>query len=322
MLVPLTILLSFFADLPAAEASAPVAAILRSEALARGRVVLLREVASPEGAREEEMAQIGAISLGFTPHPGYSRFISRQTVADHLAAAGFGPDRVEVRGAEGVLVKVRSAQLPADRLIETARAFLEGELARLDGEFLVAVDRPPRAILVPAGESLSSLEAKWRSAPQSSGTVHVDVQVKVDGSLYTTVPLQFRVRRFDRVLVALREIGRDEAFTGANTAVVRTEITEAKGTVARSLEDLSAYRSRRSLEAGSILRIEDGYLPALVEKGRPVHIVVKKGTLAIRARGVARQDGAMGDVVEILNPDSGRTFQSVVVGPDEVVVKL
>ena len=63
-------------------------------------------------------------------------------------------------------------------------------------------------------------------------------------------------------------------------------------------------------------------MPALVVRGRTVAVTVRKGVLLIRGRGVARQNGTLGDTVEVLNPDSKRSFKGVVIGLNQVEVKL
>ncbi|MHC4945806.1 MAG: flagellar basal body P-ring formation chaperone FlgA, partial [Planctomycetota bacterium] len=283
---------------------------------------LLKDVALIKDADEAASAQLGYLSLGMAPSPGYTRYIARETITARLMNQGFEADALEIQGAEGVLVKVESVQISGEELLQWGREFLDGQLADLEGDFVVETDRIPLDLLVPAGRGLASFDVKWHNVPRSRGNVSLDLQVKVDGELYTTVSLRFKVRHFAPVLVATREIQIDERFTNANSMVVRTEITQVKGNLARSHETMASYLCRRKVASGSVIRIESGYLPDLVERGSAVKITVRKGGLSIRSRGVARQAGALGDTVEIMNPDSGRTFRSVVTGLNEVVVNL
>jgi flagella basal body P-ring formation protein FlgA len=85
---------------------------------------------------------------------------------------------------------------------------------------------------------------------------------------------------------------------------------------------MALYRAKRRIPAGSVIRIEDGLMPDLVVRGRSVAVTVRNGALTLRARGVARQSGALGAMVEVLNPDSKRTFKAVVTGLNQVEVKL
>jgi flagella basal body P-ring formation protein FlgA len=300
----------------------PAQLVLKSEASVKGRRVLLKDVALLRNVKVGASAQLETMSLGMAPSPGYTRYIPRETISARLMNQGFGADALEIKGAQGVLVRVESVQISGDELMQWGREFLEGQFAGLEGDFVVETDRLPLDLLVPAGRGLAAFEVKWHNVPRSRGRVSLDLQVKVDGELFTTVPLQFTVRHFAQVLVALREIRPDETFTAANSMVVRTEVTQIKGNLARGHQAMAPYLCRRKVASGSVIRIEDGYLPDLVLRDGAVNITVRKGALSIRSRGVAQQAGALGDTVEIMNPDSGRTFRCVVTGRNEVVVNL
>jgi flagella basal body P-ring formation protein FlgA len=296
--------------------------VLQPRATVAGRTVLLKDVARIEHNDDTFTGEIEQISLGLSPQPGYTRYIARDTITSRLLTQGFAPDEVALKGADGVVVKVRSVSIGADELVQLGQEFLEGQLAGLEGDFIIEAERYPQDLLVPVGEGLSAFEAKWHNTPQSRGSVSLDLQIKVDGGLFATVPLRFNIRHFARVLMSTRKIEREETFNATNSVVVRTEITRTRGAVARSLEEMAPYRAKKAVQAGAVIRIEDGYLPALVERGQAVKISIRKGALSIRSRGVARQTGVLGDTVEILNPDSGRTFKSVVTGRNEVAVNL
>ncbi|MBU0753870.1 MAG: flagellar basal body P-ring formation chaperone FlgA [Planctomycetes bacterium] len=318
LLTLLTLLGSMTPDLQAD----PARIILESQVSISGRKVLLKDVARFENADTGLAGELARISLGLSPNPGYTRYIDRETIETRLITQGFTSNQVSLQGAKGVVVKVRSVSISGEELILLGREFLEGELAGLDGDFVIEEQRMPQDLLVPVGEGLSAFEVKWHNAPVSRGAVSLDLQVNVDGGLFATIPLQFKIRHFNHVLLSTREIGPGEAFDASNSVVARTEITRVQGVVACSHDDMESYRARRRIEAGNVIRVEDGFLPDLVEKDRAVNIIIKKGTLSIRSRGVARQTGVLGSTVEVQNPDSGRSFKSVVTGLNEVAVNL
>jgi flagella basal body P-ring formation protein FlgA len=57
-----------------------------------------------------------------------------------------------------------------------------------------------------------------------------------------------------------------------------------------------------------------------VARGRPVQLVYTRPGLQLRALGVAQADGALGEVVRVVNLDSRQQLQGVVVGPDQVAL--
>jgi len=58
--------------------------------------------------------------------------------------------------------------------------------------------------------------------------------------------------------------------------------------------------------------------PHLVRRGHPVELIYVRPGLRISALGVAQEDGALGDLVRVMNAESRRQLQGVVSGPGEV----
>jgi flagella basal body P-ring formation protein FlgA len=57
-----------------------------------------------------------------------------------------------------------------------------------------------------------------------------------------------------------------------------------------------------------------------VQRGRAVALIYARPGLQLRALGVAQADGALGELVPVLNPDSLQRLQGLVVGPDQVAL--
>ena len=58
----------------------------------------------------------------------------------------------------------------------------------------------------------------------------------------------------------------------------------------------------------------------LVQRGRVVELIYARPGLRLRAQGVAQADGALGELVQVVNPDSQQRLQGLVVGPDQVAL--
>jgi flagella basal body P-ring formation protein FlgA len=60
--------------------------------------------------------------------------------------------------------------------------------------------------------------------------------------------------------------------------------------------------------------------PRLVMRGRSVALVYARPGLQLQALGIAQADGALGERVQGVNPDSPQRLQGVVIGPDRVAL--
>ena len=319
----LVALVALFLALPAGRVLADEASVvLKSKVEILGNEITLREVADIKGQEEELAKKLRTVSLGRTPRPGYTRYIPSEQIAARLRAEGISPAEVRIEGARGVLIGIKSVMLSGEELLRLGKDFIQSELSTLAGERIIEIARAPADFLAPMGKGLTTYKVGWHNVPKHAGAASVDVRVLVDGSLFTTVPVQYNIRLFETALVATTDIPRGEAFTPSNTKSIRTEITRIQGKIVSSLEEMSLYRAKRRISAGSVIRIEDGLMPDLVVRGSTVAVTVRNGALTLRARGVARQNGALGAMIEVLNPDSKRTFKAAVTGLNQVEVNL
>ena len=83
---------------------------------------------------------------------------------------------------------------------------------------------------------------------------------------------------------------------------------------------LIGSEARRPLAPGRVLSERDLQPPRLVTRGRAVALIYARPGLQLRALGIAQADGALGELVPVLNPDSQQRLQGVVTGPDQVAL--
>ncbi|MEZ4461627.1 MAG: flagellar basal body P-ring formation chaperone FlgA [bacterium] len=81
-------------------------------------------------------------------------------------------------------------------------------------------------------------------------------------------------------------------------------------------EDLADGVASRDLTPGKVISTSDVVLPKLIERGAPVELRVRRGTVVVSVRGIAMSSGRRGDLVRIKTSTAeGRTIEGVVVGP-------
>ena len=293
---------------------------LAREAEVRGTKILLEDVADlrgPGGSVPEEAAKL---VLAPAPTPGYTRYLTLKHVRTCLDAAGYR--EADLTGSDGCLVALCTQTVPGEVLKDAAFRFLERRLAGLTGERTFELVRPLKDVAVPEGDGLPEFEVVFRTAPRTAGTATLEVRILVDGEPLVKAPVTVKIRCFEKVLVARGDIRRHEAFDATNTVPARMEVTLLTNRPARTLKDMDLRKAKRTIRAGRVICVEDGYSPLMVERGRVVDVTVIKGNLSIATRGVAKRAGRLGDVVEMENPKSGKVYRAVIVGPDRAEVRL
>lgn len=79
-------------------------------------------------------------------------------------------------------------------------------------------------------------------------------------------------------------------------------------------DELNHLQANRIIVAGDALRRSMVSLAAAVKKGDLIEIRIEKGALSVSATVRALTDGSVGDVIEVVNAESGRPLRAKIVG--------
>jgi flagella basal body P-ring formation protein FlgA len=121
-----------------------------------------------------------------------------------------------------------------------------------------------------------------------------------------------------------RKVLRAEASLAARLRLPHPQLTEAwvpaeglPGDVLNPDAVPPLVALNRPLAAGSMLRASDLSSAVLVEKGQRVRVALSQGALVLEADLIAEDEGALGEIVVLLNPETGRRLRARVTGPGQ-----
>ncbi len=106
----------------------------------------------------------------------------------------------------------------------------------------------------------------------------------------------------------------------ADVAIVRLPKSRSLEGAVRRREELVGMAAKQSLAAGRPVREADLEGPRIVSKNAIVTIVYQAPGLVVRAQGKTLGDAALGETVTVLNTQSKRVLQAIVVAPGVVSV--
>lgn len=84
---------------------------------------------------------------------------------------------------------------------------------------------------------------------------------------------------------------------------------------------VEGMRVRKALQAGDLLCAQDLEPKPPVSKGEQVLVHSTAGRVTVVSKGVAEQDGALGDALRVRNPTNGERYMAWVSAEGEVVVR-
>ena len=119
-----------------------------------------------------------------------------------------------------------------------------------------------------------------------------------------------------RVAIATRTIARGTALT-ADDFELRDTTMRMNATEPDTTPVVAGWVTRRTINAGEVLRSPAVEAPAVVNANSPVLIEWSDGNVSLTVHGIAARNGALGDRIPVRS-DLGKRFEATVVAPGRV----
>lgn len=180
------------------------------------------------------------------------------------------------------------------------------------------------ARLEPAMDDVAGYEVKV--LPQTAGTPRgrcaAWIELYRQGELTQRGTAALDIRVHADLLVPGRTINRGEALTPDLFTTKRFDVTAWTEPMLADPAPLAGCRAKSTLVAGrqvGLARIEK--IPDVLNGGT-VALVGAVGVLEIRAKGVALQNGVIGETIAVRNLDSGKVVSGIITAPGAVTISL
>src|ERR1700730_17588248 len=259
-----------------------------------------------------------AASLFRAPDPATSGTIQVYRVIE--AARGQGISVFDTHGLSEVVV-LRASRTIA--LPELERAVAEAA-ARQYGfgeakDLAVNFDAYVHVLAIEPNAGESPRLAQFSFDPRSQ---RFEANVEVPGSsTLRKKPVRVSGMIFETAegVTLARALARGETIRENDIAIERRPKAEAADTI-RQADAAIGQAARRELRAGQFLRAADLMKPELVSRGDTVTLVFESPGVPLTMQAKAIETGTLGDLVQVLNPQSKRIVQATVDGPGRVVI--
>lgn len=289
--------------------AAPVAGqeqlTLREELECAGRVVQLGDLLATGSA-----GALDARRVAQSPAPGETALLDRERLARQLADWGWtgrlaGPAQVKLH-TPGVVVAMaplaEAVRAELSARLDSLGLRLAGELEGWPDELVCAAPRVQWRLALPDG------------APRANGSARLAL---TDAAGFEQVfELRFPCARPLRVGVATSAQPR-----GAVLSAWREEERDVFHIAGEPLPiaALSGALLSEPLRAGEVITRRNARPAPLVKAGREVEVRLERGGVTVSLRGVAREDGGLGDLVSVKHLDGQVQRRYRVAGPGLVV---
>ncbi|MDY6852220.1 MAG: flagellar basal body P-ring formation chaperone FlgA [Thermodesulfobacteriota bacterium] len=302
----------------AAEAS-EISVDLKSRAEVQNPEVLLRDVAVITGSDCALTRDLASIFITKAPKPGHKVRIRKSYLEHRIRSSGLPLDDVSLNLPEKVTVTRKSQTLNPEWVRRVFEAYLDRTEPYKSGEWeLVSLKTgsPPK---LPVGD------LTYRSMAQPSANpahVNLNIYLSVNGREAGRIRAAGRLNLYIRAVVAAGRLERGRKIRTEDIKPARVNISRTRKGVLTDTRSAVGLVTRRGLQAGQPILARDLIRDSAVKRGDMVTIVAESGLLRVTALGQAKQGGAVGDNIQVLNLGSKKMIITKVVGSSTVSVNF
>lgn len=196
--------------------------------------------------------------------------------------------------------------------------FLEQELMGQVRAVSARIVDPQEPIPLPFGSMGLTITPHGLDEGLGRRTFHV--QINTNGRPWQTIDATADIGASIDAVVPIRVIKMDDVIEEEDLTVQRVKLRELNHHLATSMNDVVGKSAARPLQANIPIRLAMIKKPYAVRKGDHVAIEARYGGLSIRATGVTKSSGELGQSVTVANLDSGKELRAKVVAPGVVRV--
>lgn len=149
-----------------------------------------------------------------------------------------------------------------------------------------------------------------------------NVEIFADGKSAAKSSLIGKYYIMEEVYVPAQNMDKGEILQASNLKKVRVRHTRLKPMYVTELSKLEGKEVKRALKAGKLISDKEIGAPLLVYKNDKVDLQYKTKQMQIVAKGVAQEDGAKGQKIEVENSQSHKKVYGTVISADTIEVEI
>lgn len=297
----------------------PISIELKETVHLKGTDICLGDVARIQSGDSRLVGALEQIHIGDVPQlETGKRTISMAEVLMRMRKIGIDADSVSFTGPSVATIYPELQTIPADRLLDLVTGYIRDTMPWDDNDVLIHPQRMPDDVEVVCGKVTYDVIPLSRN--QYIGPSRFTLVVNVDGQIQKSVDMFLDITVFKEILVARENINRGDMITPRNIMLVRKELRANTQDAVSDPTQVLGMVAGRTINAQGIIKPEYVEMPVVIRRRDLVKVIVNAGGLFIQARGVAKENGCVGDFIKVENIDSNKIFYAQVTGLREVTL--
>ncbi|MBW2434988.1 MAG: flagellar basal body P-ring formation protein FlgA [Deltaproteobacteria bacterium] len=316
----LFILTLVFSLLPPAETEAnPTATIT-----IKGRVeintaeVILGQIATIEGADARFNQRLKDIPITKAPLPGDTHQIDLDLLQKRLQQHQIDLAAVIVEAPPQVIITRSHVEIHKEDIEKIVSEFITQQVPQQNKTLRIKEMQIPASVILPEGRITYKVTAPRNR--QLMGRCPLSVHFSVNGNTEKKVWVTAVLELLGPVVVTRKPLGRYKPIAADDIEVQTMDLANLPANVLSDPEAAIGKRTKRAIGAQMPLRADSIELPPLVKRGDFVTIIAESQNLKVTTLGQVKKKGCLGERIPVVNLDSKKVLQALVVDANTVKV--
>jgi len=234
-----------------------------------------------------------------------------------ISSASRGPVH---RATDIVVDRVAVSEVNPDLIRKAIQKHLESEWGHKVKTVHVTVLEPADPVMIPG--MTVELQVIPNSLEEGLGRRMFHVEAVANGKSRKTIQVVADIAAMIDAVVVTRFLKADELIDMSDLKTVGMRVHQINHPFIIDQGEVIGKSASRPLPPDTPLRPAFVKPPLVIKKGDRVLIEARRGGLSIRANGVTKANGQVGQTVTVTNLDSGRELRAKVVAPSLVEVEF
>jgi flagellar basal body P-ring formation protein FlgA len=280
--------------------------------------IQLGKIARIDGDDAGLVRELEALVIGRSPLPGKSRSLEGAAILLRLKQSGIDLARIELQIPPEVQVSRGAVEVSRESIEQMVKAFVQQQFAGKNQAMTIKEIRGAEPVLLPKGSLSHQVTAPRNTA--LAGSLPLTVTLKVNDEIEKRVMVTAVVEVLVNALVTTRPLGRFKPIEESDVEVRPVDVAGLPSDYIAEPEAVLGKRTRRLIDANTVLRPDLVESQPIVKRGDRVRIIFESAGMRITAVGEVKQKGCLGERIPVTNLDSNKVIQARVV--DTQTVKI
>ena len=280
--------------------------------------VSLGQVAEIVGPDPEQVETLRGLELGHAPLPGQSSWVHPGQVETCLQRHDWKAAAYELTYAGPVKVTRNFATVSPDQIKAAVAGYIDTQAPWAHDQMKIRPIRYQQSHRLPPGKL--SIQVRAPKHTDWLGAIPFKVFMLIDGQpvKQTSVPAYIEV--WQDVVLAAKPLGRNQPITSTDIRIQKMNLARLPAKAVVRPDQVLGKRARRSIAVNSVLRTDQVEAPVMIRKGDIVQVLAESKVLRVTTQAQAKQNGGIGDHIEVMNLRSKKNFYAQIVDAQTVKV--